>query len=153
MSGGSGSASNEGVPLGVNFSPVNVNAPEPCRKVARAVIPSGVPSSSGRAISRFSFCKLLSRWFVYRGHVLMMCSRVCRFSPHAQATPSPGQNCLRNSPVYAWPVRHWTRRPNTSRWSLSSTKCLVGFRDGGILLEIAKRPVFGDLCQSRAHAV
>ena len=44
MLGGSGSASNDGVPLGVNFSPVNVNAPEPCRKVERAVIPLGVLS-------------------------------------------------------------------------------------------------------------
>ena len=54
-----------------------------------------------------------------------MCSWVCRFSPHTQATPSPGKNCLWNSPVYAWPVRHWTRQPNTSCWSLSSAILLL----------------------------
>ena len=41
MSGGSGSASNDRVSLGMNFSPVNVNMPEPCRKVVRVAIPSG----------------------------------------------------------------------------------------------------------------
>lgn len=64
-----------------------------------------------------------------------------------------GKNCLRNSPVYAWPVRHWTSRPKTSRWSLSSMKCFVGFRDGGILLAIANLPLWGDFCQLRAQAV
>ena len=43
------------------------------------------------------------------------------------------------------------RRANTSRWSLSSVKCLVGFRDIGILLKFAKRPFYGVLCQSRVH--
>ena len=41
MSGGSGSALNDRVSLGVNFSPMNVNTPEPCRKVVRVAIPSG----------------------------------------------------------------------------------------------------------------
>ena len=119
----------------------------------RAAIPLGVPSSSGRAISLLSSSCRLPQWFLYRVHVLRMCSRVCKFSLHSQPTLLSGKNCLRNSPVYACPVRHWTRRPNTSRWFFSSVKCLVGLRDGGILLEIAKRPFFGALCQSRAHAV
>ena len=62
MVGGTASALNDGAFLGVNFSPVNVNAPEPCRKVVRAAIPLGVPRSSGRAISRFSSCRFF-RWF------------------------------------------------------------------------------------------
>ena len=53
------------------------------------------------------------------------------------------KNCLGNSPVYACPVRHWIRRPNTSRWVWSSVKCLVGLRDGGILLAIANLPLRG----------
>jgi len=81
-----------------------------------------------------------------------MCSRVWRFSLQVQVTLSPGKNCFQNSPVYAWPVQHWTNRPKTSRRSLSSEKCLVGLRDGGILLEIANRPFFGTLCQSRVQA-
>ena len=48
--------------LGVNFSPVNLNTPEPCRKVVRSAIPLGVPSSSGRVIAQFSCCRL-SWWF------------------------------------------------------------------------------------------
>ena len=59
---GSASALNDGAFLGVNFSPVKVNAPEPCRKVVSTAIPFGVPSSSGRAISRFSSCRFF-RWF------------------------------------------------------------------------------------------
>ena len=47
----SGGGLNDGTFLGVNFSPVNVNVPEPCRKVVRAPIPLGVPSSSGWVIS------------------------------------------------------------------------------------------------------
>ncbi|EDR15451.1 uncharacterized protein LACBIDRAFT_321280 [Laccaria bicolor S238N-H82] len=50
---------------------------------------------------------------------------------------SSGKNCLRDSLVHACPMRHWTRRPKTSRWSLSSMKCFVGLRDGGILLAMA----------------
>jgi len=73
------------------------------------------------------------------------CVRVWRFSPQVQVTLSPGKNCFWNSPVDAWPVQHWTRRPKTSRWSLSPEKCLVGLRDGGILLEIANRPFWGAL--------
>ena len=69
----------------------------------------------------------------------MMCSRVCRGAPHSQSTLFSGKNCCRiHSPLYACPVRHWTRRPNTSRWFWSSVKCLVGFRDGGIRFAIAK---------------
>lgn len=82
-----------------------------------------------------------------------MCSRVCRSSPHSQLVLFSGKNCLRNSPVYACPVRHWISRPNTSRWSLSSMKCLVGLREGGILLEIANLPFRGAFCQSRTQAV
>ena len=51
MPGGSGSALNVGMSLVVCFSPVNIKAPESWRKVVRAVMPLGVPSSSGRAIS------------------------------------------------------------------------------------------------------
>jgi len=58
MSGGSASASKVGVYLGMGFSPVNVNAPDSWRKAVRAAIPLWVPSSSGRAISRFSSCRL-----------------------------------------------------------------------------------------------
>ena len=76
--GGSGSALNDRASLGVNFSLVNVNAPEPCRKVVSTAIPLGAPSSSGRVISQFSSCRL-SQWFV------------CMFSPHMQATSSPGE--------------------------------------------------------------
>ena len=41
MSGGSGLALNDRVSLGMNFSPMNVNMPEPCRKVVRVAIQSG----------------------------------------------------------------------------------------------------------------
>jgi hypothetical protein len=93
------------------------------RNYVVALIPLGVPSSSGRANSWFSSCRC-PRWFVQRVHTLRMCSRVCRFSPHLLFS---GKSCLRNSPVYVCPVRQWTRRSNTSRWSLSSVKCFVGF--------------------------
>jgi hypothetical protein len=116
----------------------------------RVAIPLGVLSSSGRAMSLLSSHRL-PEWFVYRVHVLKMCSRVCKFSPHLQAMLFSGKNCLRNSPVYACPVQHWTRRPNTSRWFFSSMKCFVGLRDGGILFEIVNRPFFSALCQSQAH--
>ena len=32
-------------------------------------------------------------------------------------------------------------------------KCLVGLREGGILLVIANLPLRGDFCQSRIHAL
>ena len=75
--GGSDSALNEGASLGVNFSPVNVNRPEPCRKVVRVAIPSGMPSSSGRVISRFLSCRL-SHCFL---NGLCACS-ICRCRLH-----------------------------------------------------------------------
>ncbi|EDR02539.1 uncharacterized protein LACBIDRAFT_309495 [Laccaria bicolor S238N-H82] len=51
-SGGSGSSWKDGVSFGMCFSPVNVNAPESLMKMDRAVMPLGVPSSSGSASSR-----------------------------------------------------------------------------------------------------
>ena len=56
--GDSCSASDNGVFLGLYSSPVNVNAPESWRNAVRAAVPLGVPSSSGRAISRFLSCRL-----------------------------------------------------------------------------------------------
>ena len=82
----------------------------------------------------------------------MVCSRVWGSTPHPQLVLFSGKNCLRNSPVYACPVRHWTSRPKTSRWSFSVMKCFVGFRDGGILFDIANLPLRGAFCQSRTHA-
>ena len=99
--------------FGMYLSLVNVNAPDSLRNLVRAVIPLGVPSSSGRVISLSSFWRF-SWWSVYRAHVLSMCSQVCRVSPHLHSTLFSGKNCLRNSPMYAWPVRHHIRRPNTS---------------------------------------
>lgn len=55
-------------------------------------------------------------------------------------------------PMYACPVRHWTNRRKTSRWSFSATKCLVGLRDEGILLDFANLPLGGPFCQSRTNA-
>ena len=83
----------------------------------------------------------------------MMCSRVCRVSPHSQLMLFLGKNCFLNSPVYTWLVRHWIRWPNTSHWFCSSVKCLVGLRDGGILFAIANLPLWGAFCQSRIQAV
>ena len=100
MSGGSGSSQNVGRPLGVYFSPVNVKAPESLMNSERAAIPLGVPRSSGRASSRYSALSFV-RQASYRSHVLMMCSHVCRSSPHSQSTLFSGKNCLPNSPVYA----------------------------------------------------
>jgi hypothetical protein len=82
----------------------------------------------------------------------MTCSRVCKVSPHSQLTLFLGKNGFRNSPVHAWLVRHWTRRPKTSRWFWSAVKCWAGLRDGGILLVIANLALPGDFCQSRTHA-
>jgi len=109
ISGGSGSSLKAGVTFGMYLSPVNVNAPDSLRNSVRVVIPLGVPSSSGRAISLSSFWRL-SRWFVYQAHVLRICLRVCRVSPHSHSTFFLGKNCLRNFPMYAWLVRHCTSR-------------------------------------------
>ena len=115
-------------------------------------MPLGVPRSSGRASLRYSALSFVRR-ASYWSHVLMMCSHVCKVSsPHSQSMLFSGKNCFRNSPVYAWPVRHCTRRLKTSRWFWSSVKCFVGLRDGGILLAIANLPLQGALCQSRARA-
>ena len=105
MSVGSGSSKKVGRSLGVYFSPVEVNAPESLMNTARAVMPLGVPRSSGRASSWYSFRSFV-HWGSYRSHVLMTYSRVCslRVSPHSQSTLLSGKICFRNSPVYAWPV-------------------------------------------------
>jgi len=84
---------------------------------------------------------------------VLMCLRVCRVSPHLQLMLFSGKNCFLNSPVYAWLVQHWIRRPNTSCWFCSSVKCLVGLRDGGILFVIANLPLWGAFCQLRIQAV
>jgi len=63
ISGGSGSSLKDGVSLGVYLSLVNVNAPDSLRNSVRVVIPLGMPSSSGRAISLSSFCRV-PQWFV-----------------------------------------------------------------------------------------
>jgi len=68
-------------------------------------------------------------------------------------TLCPGKNCLWNSPVYVCPVQHCTRWLNTLHWSLSSVKCFVGLRDGGILLEMANHRFLGALCQPQVQAV
>ena len=60
-SGGSGSSKKVGRPLGVNFPPVNVKAPEPRMNSERAAMPLGVPRSSGRAISLCSVTSFV-RW-------------------------------------------------------------------------------------------
>ena len=121
MSGGSGSSKNDGRLIGMYFSPVKVNAPESLMNLVSAAMPLGVPRSSGRASSRFS-SRSLALWVSYHAQEVMMCSQVCKVSPHSQLTLFSGKNCFLNSPVYAWPVRHWIRRPNTSRWFCSSVK-------------------------------
>ena len=69
ISRGSGSASKVGAFLGMCLSPVNVNAPDSLRNSARAAIPLGVPSSSGRAISLSSSCRLpgACSYYVFAG--------------------------------------------------------------------------------------
>jgi len=81
-----------------------------------------------------------------------MCLWVCRGLPHLHVTFFSGKNCLQNSPMYVWPVQHCIRRPKNSCWSLSSVKCFVGLRDGGILFEIVNHPFFGVFCHLQAHA-
>ena len=100
MSGGSGSSKNVGRSLGMYFSPMNVKAPEPLMNSERAGMPLGVPRSSGRASSRYSFLSFV-RWASYRSHALMMYSHVYSSSPHSQSTFFSGKNCFRNSPMYA----------------------------------------------------
>jgi len=63
MSGGSGSSLKDGVSFRVYLSLVNVNAPDSLRNSVRVAIPLGVPSSSGKAISLSSFCRL-PWWFL-----------------------------------------------------------------------------------------
>jgi len=82
----------------------------------------------------------------------MMCLRVWGSTPHLQLVLFSGKNCLQNSLVYACPVQHWTSWPKTSCWSFSAMKCFVGFRDGGILFDIANLPLCGAFCQLRTHA-
>jgi len=152
MSGGSGSSKNVRSSLGVYFPPVKVNAPDSFMNLVRAAIPLGVPRSSGRASSQSSSLTL-AQWFSYRVQDHMMCSWVLRGSLHSQLMFFLGKNCFLNSPMYAWPVQCCIRQPKTSHWFLSSVKCLVGLRDGGILLAIANFPLQGALCHLCAQAV
>ena len=96
----SGGASNDGTFLGVNFSPVNVNVPEPCRKVVRAPIPLKVPSSSGRVISHVGFLDGLCAcsYDVFTSLQVLSADAGCILS---------GKNCLWNSPMYVWLGWHW----------------------------------------------
>ena len=95
--GASGSTLNDRASLGVNFSPVNVNMPEPFRKVLRSVIPLGVPSSSVRVISWFLSCRL-SWWFVcmflwcVQGFAGSLC--ICRLCPPWGRTTSRIHLCM-----------------------------------------------------------
>ena len=116
-------------------------------------MPSLVPSNVGRAIVSDASCRIYLCW-EYLVHSRSRCSLVCRISlSQGQVTGSSecGRNDLLNSPVYAWPILHWVRRPKSSRLSLSCRKWGVGLSEGGIWFDTAYLPVFGWFFHSFRH--
>ena len=117
-------------------------------------MPSLVPRISDKTRFLDAFWRIWRCW-VYLGHsrrIWFLVSRVSSLHGHAVGSGERGRKEFLNSPVYVWPVRHCSTRPNTSRLFLSFSKCLVGFRDGFSRFAMANLPTFGEcfhsICQS-----
>ena len=103
-------------------------------------MPSLVPRISDKTRFLDAFWRIWRCW-VYLGHsrrIWFLVSRVSSLHGHAVGSGERGRKEFLNSPVYVWPVRHCSTRPNTSRLFLSFSKCLVGFRDGFSRFAMAK---------------
>ena len=135
-------------------APVLEKAPDFRMNLARAEMPFLEPRIVGRNRCFDAFSRTSLNW-VYLGQSCMTCAldSGVRLS-HGQVWGSGelGRKVRRNSPRYACPVLHCRTLPNTSRLFFSSTKCLVGFRDGFSRLAIANLPEMLCTFQSFSHS-
>jgi hypothetical protein len=147
---GSGSFTNWGWVGLVGVVPVLENAPDLARNSESAAIPSLVPSRVGMCRELDAWTRML-RWLLYLGHSLMMWFLVSRISLSQGQWLGSGERGRKdrlNSPVYEWPVRHWRRRPNTSRFPWRLRKWWVELREGEMRLATAYRPTLCAFFQS-----